>query len=229
MSGPKSEHIEDFAAHEWCNKLLSDPSITHISKRHIPDKRLKAVSNAFFTRTLFTDDAVRAFLSLYRPGRGQRREIDEREDEIFTGDAPIHEELSPRNHEAEVQRQNAKEEKTYDLNDPDAPESFILVSLGNDVDGGIRRLHGGMTATLIDQSMGQLLSHFYEVTSATAELTVRYKKAVTTPCILLIRAKVRKEKGRWIETVAWVEDGQGTVFAEGEGAFVLGKIGTTKL
>ncbi|KAJ4364175.1 hypothetical protein N0V83_009631 [Neocucurbitaria cava] len=221
MSNPKVEHIEDFTAHEWCNKLLSDPTITHISKRHIPDTR-NPVSNTFFTRTLFTDDAIRAFLSLYRPGRGQYRDVNE--DEIFTGEGPIHEALVPSNHEAEVQRQNAKEEKTYDTSAPDAPEAIILVSLGNDVDGGVRRLHGGVTATLLDQVMGTLLSYSYENMSSTAELNVKYKKAVTTPCILLCRAKVRKEKGRWIETVGSVEDGQGTVFAEGWGAFVLSKL-----
>ncbi|CAO2649953.1 Nn.00g012450.m01.CDS01 [Neocucurbitaria sp. VM-36] len=226
MASPKVEHIEDFAKHEWCNKLLSDPSITHISKRHIPDKH-KPASNTFFTRTLFTDDAVRAFLSLYRPGKGQYRDVDE--NEIFTGSAIIHENLMPSNHEAEVQRQNAKEEKTYSTSDPDTPEAIILVSVGTDVDGGVRRIHGGVTATLLDHVMGTLLSHFYETMSATAELNVKYKKAITTPCLLLCRAKVRKEKGRWIETVGWVEDGEGTVFAEGSGAFVLGKLESAKI
>jgi hypothetical protein len=47
---------------------------------------------------------------------------------------------------------------------------------------------------------------------------------VNTPCILLCRAKLVKEKGRWIETRAWVEDGKGTVFAEGSGAFVMTKV-----
>ena len=52
-----------------------------------------------------------------------------------------------------------------------------------------------------------------------AELNVNHMQAVTTPCILVCRAKLQNEKGRWIE------DGQGTVFAEGRGAFVLGKAG----
>lgn len=226
MNAPKIEHIEDFTAHEWCNKLLSDPTITHISKRHIPEKR-KGVSNTLFTRTLFTDDAIRAFLSLYRPGRGQSRVVDD--EIIFTGDAPIHEQLAPSHHDAEVQRQARKEDKTYDTNATDAPEAIILVSIGSDIDGGLRRLHGGITASLLDQVMGTLLSYLFENTSATSELTVKYKKAITTPCILLVRAKVRREKGRWIETIASVEDGHGTIFAEGSGAFVLGKVGAAKI
>jgi hypothetical protein len=33
-----------------------------------------------------------------------------------------------------------------------------------------------------------------------------------------------RKKGRWIETVGWVEDGQGKVCAEGKGAFVVNKV-----
>lgn len=226
MSIPKVEHIEDFTAHEWCNKLLSDPAITHISKRRIPENR-QGVSNTFFTRTLFTDDAIRAFLSLYRPGKCQNRYVDD--DTIFTGEAPIHEQLAPSNHEAEVQRQTAKMDITFDTDAPNAPEAIILVSIGSHVDGGVRRLHGGVTATLLDQVMGTMLSYFYENTSATSELNVKYKKAITTPCILLVRAKIRREKGRWIETMGSVEDGHGTIFAEGAGAFVVGKVGAAKI
>lgn len=223
----KMEHLEDFTAHEWCNALLSDPSITHISKRVIPDKR-EGVSNTFFTRTLFTDTALRAFLSLYRPGKGRKREPGE---EVFTGNAPIHEAPTPSNIDAEVLRQEAKVEKLYDVDDADAPEAIILASLGKDVDGGIQRLHGGVTATLLDQVMGTLISYAYEHTCATSDLNIKYKKAVMTPCILICRAKIVREKGRWVETMGWIEDGQGTVFAEGWGAFVMSKIerGGTKL
>jgi acyl-coenzyme A thioesterase PaaI-like protein len=219
------EHLEDFTAHEWCNKLLSDPSVTHISKRQVPDKP-EGVSNTFFTRTLFNDGALRAFLSLYKPGKGRRREPGE---EVFTGNALLHELAGPKDHDEEARRQTAKEDKTYDLDDPDAPEAIILVSVGGEVDGGIRRLHGGVTATLLDQVMGTLISNVYQHTCATADLNIKYKQAVSTPCILLARAKLVKEKGRWIEVRGWVEDGHGKVFAEGSGAFVMTKVGSAKL
>ncbi|KAH7406543.1 HotDog domain-containing protein [Phaeosphaeria sp. MPI-PUGE-AT-0046c] len=218
------EHLEDFTAHEWCNTLLSDPAITHISKRHVHGQR-DGVSNTFFTRTLFTDTALRAFLSLYKPGKGRKREPGE---EVFTGNAPLHE-VEPRNIDNEAQRQKVKEEKLYDVNDLDAPEALILVSLGKEVDGGIRRLHGGVTATLLDQVMGTLISYVYEHTCATSDLNVKYKQAISTPCILLVRAKIVREKGRWIETRGWIEDGKGTIFAEGWGAFVMSKVGEAKI
>jgi acyl-coenzyme A thioesterase PaaI-like protein len=219
------ERLEDFTAHEWCNALISDPSITHISKRHIPVKH-EGVSNTFFTRTLFTDTAIRAFLSLYRPGEGRKRAHGQ---DVFTGNAPLHTIPDPSNAEAEARRQNAKEEKIYDLDDLDAPEAFMLVSLGSDLDGGTGRLHGGVTATLLDQVMGTLMSYMYEHSSATSDLNVKYKLAVSTPCILLARAKLVREKGRWIETKGWIEDGRGKVFAEGSGAFVINKVGKARM
>lgn len=217
------EHLEDFTAHEWCNKLLSDPSVTHISKRQIPRE---GVSNTFFTRTLFNDTALRAFLSLYKPGKGQRREPGE---VVFTGNALLNQLLTPKYPDEEERRQSVKEEKTYDVNDTDAPEAIILASIGGDADGGIRRLHGGVTASLLDQVMGTLISNVYQHTCATADLTIKYKQAVSTPCILLVRAKLVKEKGRWIEVRGWVEDGRGKVFAEGSGAFVMMKVGKPKM
>ncbi|KAL6706963.1 hypothetical protein ACN47E_004913 [Coniothyrium glycines] len=226
MTSLQHEHIEDFAAHEWCNKLISDPTITHISKRHIPDKR-KGISNTFFTRTLFTDNAIRAFLTLYRPGQGRARNVDETI--IFTGSAPIYDVPQAGLYEAELKRQQAKEDIVHDPASSETAEAIILVSIGSDTDGGIRRLHGGVTASLLDQAMGTLLSYYYENTSATSELNIKYKKAVNTPCVLKIRAKLLREKGRWIETMGTVEDGNGTVFAEGRGAFVLGKVGAANI
>jgi acyl-coenzyme A thioesterase PaaI-like protein len=207
------EHLEDFTAHEWCNALLSDPSVTHISKRQTAQKR-EGISNTFFTRTLFNDNALRAFLSLYKPGKGRKREPGE---DVFTGNAPLHEMQIPNNVDAEVRRQHAKEEKIFDVDDPDTPEAMILVSLGKELDGGV-------TAALLDQVMGTLISYVYEHTCATSDLNIKYKQAISTPCVLLIRAKVVREKGRWIETRGWVEDGMGTVFAEGWGAFVMSKV-----
>ncbi|KAH7066314.1 HotDog domain-containing protein [Paraphoma chrysanthemicola] len=219
------EHLEDFTAHEWCNELLSDPAVTHMSKRHVTTLR-KGVSNTFFTRTLFTDNAIRAMLSLYKPGNGQKREPGEA---IFEGSAPSSEPETSFSKDAEERRQNAKEEKISDVNDPEAPEAITLVSVGTDVDGGVRRIHGGVTASLLDNVMGTAISHVYQHLCATSDLSIKYKHPIDTPCVLLVRAKIVREKGRWIETRGWVEDGHGKVFAEGSGAFVMSKLGSAKI
>jgi acyl-coenzyme A thioesterase PaaI-like protein len=175
------------------------------------------VSNSLFTQTLFTDEAVRAFLSMYRPGRGRAKNIADAE---AAGDA-----LLGDKDQGEVESRREDERTKLDSQaDLDEPEGLILVSLGKGVDGGIKRLHGGVTATLLDQVMGILISYSHQNTSATAELTIKYKKPIETPCVLLCRARIVREAGRWIETVGWVEDGHGTIFAEGKGAFVKSRV-----
>jgi acyl-coenzyme A thioesterase PaaI-like protein len=214
------EHLQDFTSKEWCQVLLFDPSITRISKRQIPDQR-DDVSNTLFTKTLFTDDALRAFLSMYKPGETDREHDDKA---VFTGDASSSDVDAGQGHVAKQELSiQLKGEQVWSATDSDTPEMYLLISFGRDVDGGIHRLHGGMTATLLDQVMGTLISYIYDDTCATADLNIKYKSAVTTPCVLLCRAKVVRKKGRWIESVGWVEDGQGKVFAEGKGAFVMPK------
>lgn len=216
------EHLQDFTSLDWCQDLLSDPSITRIQKRQVPDQR-DDVSNTLFTKTLFTDEALRAYLSMYRSGKVDR-EHDEKA--LFTGNSSSTGAAPGNNRAVKAPPEPSilsKEEYVWSATDPDTPEMYLLISVGRDVDGGVRRLHGGVTATLLDQVMGHLISQVYDNTCATADLNVKYKVAVTTPCVLLCRAKVVRKKGRWIESVGWVEDGQGKVFAEGKGAFVMNK------
>jgi hypothetical protein len=218
MSLP-AEHMEDFTKHSWCNALLSDPTITKRETRAslgLPESAYayKAVSNSFFTQTLFTDGAVRAFCAMYRPGGSDIIEGDatgpDFTREVFASDGESQSNTS------------GKAKSTPQAATPTA-EALLLISLGTLADGGIHRLHGGVTATLLDHTMGTLLSFYFVNTSATAELRIKYVKAVQTPCVLLCRARIESVQGRWIRTKGWLEDGAGTVFAEGEGAFVMSK------
>lgn len=215
------EHLEDFTKHEWCNAILSDPSVAKISKRTAPELNVNGVSNSLFAKTLFTDDAVRAFLSMYRPGRGRAAGIADAE---AASDALLGADTStPANRVGD-----GEEGKELDTQAAlDEPEALILVSLGSGIDGATHRLHGGVIATLLDQVMGVLISFSHENTSATAELNVKYKKVITTPTVVLCRARIVREAGRWIETVGWIEDGHGGVFAEGRGSFVKSKVNGT--
>lgn len=220
-SRSRVEHLQDFTSLDWCQDLLSDPSITRITKRQLPEPR-DDVSNTLFTKTFFTDGALRAFLSMYRPG------ITDREHDnkvVFTGNVSSAGTGSRRNIPVKQEPSSiqSKEEQVWSINDPDTPEMYLLVSIGRDMDGGMRRLHGGVTATLLDHVMGTLISCAYDNTCATANLNLQYKIAIATPCVLLCRAKIVKKKGRWIEVVGWVEDGHGKVYAEGNGAFVMSK------
>ncbi|KAF2675850.1 hypothetical protein K458DRAFT_352693 [Lentithecium fluviatile CBS 122367] len=212
------ERLEDFKKLEWCNDLLADPSIEKIQKRKLlglPEsgeqmERTRSVSNTLFTTTLFNDEAVRAFLSMYRrdwrEGRaGTNADICSTSSSTTTSSMAS---VSPSSASASA-------------SSPPPAEALLLVSLGANLDGATQRLHGGATSTLLDHVMGTLMSFYFEHTCATAELSVKYKKAVRTPCVLLCRARFVGIKGRWVETVGWIEDGRGMVYAEGRGAFVL--------
>jgi hypothetical protein len=91
MPGPRIEHLEDFTAHKWCNALLFDPLIARINQCNLTSNSDEW--NSRFTCSLFTDGAVRAFLNLYKSGKGERRVVDGKS--IVTGKPPIFEELVP--------------------------------------------------------------------------------------------------------------------------------------
>ncbi|KAF2708149.1 hypothetical protein K504DRAFT_468516 [Pleomassaria siparia CBS 279.74] len=216
-SAHQIEHLEDFTQHEWCNALLSDSSVAKIDTRSTAEHHNTDASNSFFAKTLFTDDAVRAFVSLYRPGRGRAAGIADAE---AVSDALLGADTSTPDKKVEGGEHKEKIDGQAAL---DEPEALILVSLGSGVDGATHRLHGGVTAALLDQVMGALIGFSHSNTGATAELNVKYKKAISTPAVVLCRARIVREAGRWIETVGWVEDGHGQVFAEGRGSFVKSK------
>jgi acyl-coenzyme A thioesterase PaaI-like protein len=226
MSNPRIEHLEDFAAHEWCKALFADPSITHIHDRRLFDARHGW--NYLFTRGLFTSDAIRAFLDLYKPGKGQRRKVID-PSSIVTHTSTTWEEIVPRDNPKEAARQVEKQDIQYDLSDPEAAEHIVLVSLAHDADGNVNSLHGGVTASLLDHCMGGLVLKYFGIPNATSELRVTYKKNVVTPCVVKVRARIKREKGRWVEVVSWVEDGEGGVYAEGWGSFVKNKVAMAKM
>ncbi|EMD93151.1 hypothetical protein COCC4DRAFT_151147 [Bipolaris maydis ATCC 48331] len=104
-------------------------------------------------------------------------------------------------------------------------QSDWFVSVGSDVNGGADRHHGGIIATLLGYCLGHLVCHAYEALEPpAAELTVKFKKPITTPSVFMVRAKVNKEMEG-----GWVEDGHGTVFAEGSATYVFTKIEEAKL
>ncbi|EUC30695.1 hypothetical protein COCCADRAFT_28472 [Bipolaris zeicola 26-R-13] len=225
----KVDHLEDLIALPWCTALLSDPSVTHISKRLVPDANSeRANGDTLVSRALFTDSSIRAYVTLYRPGNGQGREVGTGNLMIKSGFVRM--EPSPESRQQETRRQAKKQEKHFDISDSNSPEGIALVSVGSDVNGGPGRFHGGIICTLLDHCMGGFLHYAYETRALlNAELTVKFKRPMYTPTVFMVRTKVKREVGRWIETVGWVEDGHGTVFAEASATYVLVKIEEAKL
>ncbi|KAF2491928.1 hypothetical protein BU16DRAFT_98405 [Lophium mytilinum] len=106
--------------------------------------------------------------------------------------------------------------------EPPAHENYIIVSVGDGLDGADGRLHGGFSAALLDQVMGgcAVMCNNMGSSPATKEMYVRFRKPVATPGVILARATVEKVEGKRTWVKGWVEDGMGTVYAEGKATFV---------
>ena len=55
----------------------------------------------------------------------------------------------------------------------------------------------------------------------TAELTVKYKKPIFTPSVVLCKGRVVKREGRKVWAKGSFEDRDGSVYAEAEGLWVM--------
>ncbi|EXJ65302.1 hypothetical protein A1O7_01643 [Cladophialophora yegresii CBS 114405] len=86
-------------------------------------------------------------------------------------------------------------------------------------------LHGGVIATILDSTMGNVIGQELPADAATftVKLTVEYKRPVTTPGTVMARAWIVSVQQRkvWVEGV--VEDGKGNVHARAEGLWLRGK------
>ena len=86
-----------------------------------------------------------------------------------------------------------------------SPTIFLLLSLGSDLNGYRGILHGGMFGVLMDQ-IGAICAG---PTMVTAEMTLRYKKSVPLPSVVLCRSVIIKREGRKLWTQGRMENGTG--------------------
>ncbi|CAD0014368.1 unnamed protein product [Aureobasidium pullulans] len=124
----------------------------------------------------------------------------------------------------------------------------VLLKVEDGCNGYPSILHGGITATIIDEAMGMLLQlqserlHLGRVATGhasgeiasgvkafTKSLNVEFKSPIKTPGIILVKVKVVERKGRGIKMVATVGqkvgqeeelDGEVKVCATGEAIYV---------
>jgi uncharacterized protein (TIGR00369 family) len=79
--------------------------------------------------------------------------------------------------------------------------------------------HGGLLATLLDEIMAHACMATVQ-TAVTAEMTIRYKKAVQTGTRIRALGKMEEMRGRIITTQGWIYDADGAVAAEATARFV---------
>ncbi|MEW6524692.1 MAG: PaaI family thioesterase [Bacillota bacterium] len=80
-------------------------------------------------------------------------------------------------------------------------------------------VHGGLTATVLDETMGRMLFELYGG-ARTAELTVRYLAPVSPGQTTSCRAWIERQKGRAVFTGA-VLAGGGTELARALGTYII--------
>ncbi|KAG9235266.1 HotDog domain-containing protein [Amylocarpus encephaloides] len=119
---------------------------------------------------------------------------------------------------------------------PSIASVCTLFTLGPDLNGGPRVLHGGMIATLMDDVMGTLLTIKKDGdamplsgVAVTGTLNVRYLRRIPTPGTVLVVARVQEVRGRKYDMAAEVMGGEGEVFARAESLWIRRKGGAEKL
>jgi uncharacterized protein (TIGR00369 family) len=80
--------------------------------------------------------------------------------------------------------------------------------------------HGGLLATLLDEIMAHACVGMSR-TAVTAEITVRYQKAVQTGSRVRAVGKVDEAKGRILVTRGWIYGADGAVAAEATARFIV--------
>jgi uncharacterized protein (TIGR00369 family) len=80
--------------------------------------------------------------------------------------------------------------------------------------------HGGLIATVLDEIMAHACVGMSQM-AVTAEITVRYQKAVQTGSRIRAVGKVDEAKGRILVTKGWIYDAEGSVAAEATARFIV--------
>jgi uncharacterized protein (TIGR00369 family) len=96
------------------------------------------------------------------------------------------------------------------------------IRFGPEHQGALGLVHGGLLATLIDETMGAIV-HGGRVTRVTAEMTVRYRRPTPIGTDLVCRAHIGDADGRRFTILATITaaDADDEVLVEGEAVYVL--------
>ena len=104
-----------------------------------------------------------------------------------------------------------------------SPVFYLLLSLGTGLDSYRGILHGGMFGVIMDQACSICAINTAGPTAVTAEMTLRYRRSVPLPGVVLCRTVVTKTEGRKLCIRGTIEDGAGLVCCEADSLFVLGR------
>jgi acyl-coenzyme A thioesterase PaaI-like protein len=97
-------------------------------------------------------------------------------------------------------------------------EAVCQVTLGEAFEGAPGRAHGGIVASLIDETMGLVIS-MARTPAYTGRLTVTYRAPTPVGQLLEVRSRLADRSGRKLTITAELKAGR-TLLAQGEGLFI---------
>lgn len=88
--------------------------------------------------------------------------------------------------------------------------------------GWVGVMHGGITATIIDEVAGWFVMRKMQTSGVTSRLNVRYEKPINVETKqLVVRAKMNEQRGRYIYIDVTVENGDGEKCASANVVYCL--------
>ena len=102
-----------------------------------------------------------------------------------------------------------------------SPEFFLLLSLGEDLNGYKGILHGGMLGMIADQATSMCAILTGGPKFVTAETQLHYNKSVPLPSVILCRTVATSRKDRKLWTKSVFENGKGTIYGQADVLFLM--------
>ncbi|KAH9925870.1 Thioesterase/thiol ester dehydrase-isomerase [Epithele typhae] len=103
----------------------------------------------------------------------------------------------------------------------DARENWIFIHVGRALCGHEGVIHGGLLATLLDESLARVaLLNLPEKVGVTANLTINYKAPTRADQFIVIKVRLIEAQGRKSRVEGTVEDMSGNVLVESNALFV---------
>ncbi|KAI0794965.1 Thioesterase/thiol ester dehydrase-isomerase [Abortiporus biennis] len=103
----------------------------------------------------------------------------------------------------------------------DEKESVLFLHVGSALCGHEGIVHGGMLATLLDESLARIaLLNLPEKVGVTANLNLNYKAPTRADQFIVIKTRLIEGKGRKVSVAGTVEDLDGNVLVEATALFV---------
>jgi acyl-coenzyme A thioesterase PaaI-like protein len=116
--------------------------------------------------------------------------------------------------------------------DPSARRFHSVVALGKEVCGYPSTVHGGLTAAIVDETLGGLYTALLasgglglRLPGLTARLEVDYKRRLSAPSVIHVATEVESVEPRKVWMKATVTDGGDTVYATARALFVAPNLG----